>query len=184
MPPIYDGLGQHGRPPPHASGVPVMKSDQESEEHKLALFGDIPEDKRRKFILVEDAQRHQRVRVRVTLDQVKMQEMPDSYRKSNSVFPRSYFDMQMTSPPASPRGRNLFKDDVDEAEPSAPLPGSSVIPVQGLEGVVNVPKPRLTRKKRAIEITLNEVGYRMSWSQSRVFSGRTLFLQKSRKSLL
>lgn len=182
MPPIHDGLG-HSRPPNHAVGVPVSKhDDHDDEERKLAMFGDLPESKRRKFILVDDAQRGTRVRVRVTLDTVKMEEMPDSYRKSNSVFPRSYFAMQMTSPPASPRGSKVFSDEPDvEHDPSFPVAGSTSIPVPTLDGEARVPKPRLTRAKRSKEITLNDLGYRMSWSQSRVFAGRTLFLQKSRK---
>ncbi|ORY12974.1 hypothetical protein BCR34DRAFT_481894 [Clohesyomyces aquaticus] len=169
-------------PPPHGSGVPVAKQEQDEEERKLAMFGDLPESKRRKFILVDDTQRGTRVRVRVTLDTVKMEEMPDSYRKSNSVFPRSYFAMQMTSPPASPRGSHVFSKqdaaDLDD-DPAFPLNGSADIMVPTLDGEVAVPKPRLTRAKRSKEITLNDLGYRMSWSQSRVFAGRTLFLQKS-----
>ncbi|KAG9193328.1 hypothetical protein G6011_03363 [Alternaria panax] len=180
MPPIHDGLG-HPPPPSHAAGVAVSKQqEQDEEERKLAMFGDLPDSKRRKFILVDDAQRGTRVRVRVTLDTVKMEEMPDSYRKSNSVFPRSYFAMQMTSPPASPRGSKVFADEPDiEGDPSFPLAGSTVVPVPTLDGETRVPKPRLTRAKRSKEITLNDLGYRMSWSQSRVFAGRTLFLQKS-----
>ena len=181
MPPMHDGMGHH-RAAPHASGVPVAKQEQDEEDRKVAMFGDLPEAKRRKFILVDDAQRGTRVRVRVTLDTVKMEEMPDSYRKSNSVFPRSYFPMQMTSPPASPRGSRVFKDEADlENEPSFPLSGSSLVPVPTMDGEARVPKPRLTRAKRSKEITLNDLGYRMSWSQSRVFAGRTLFLQKSCK---
>jgi hypothetical protein len=184
MPPIHDGLS-HPPAPSHAAGVPVSKQqEQDEEERKLAMFGDLPDSKRRKFILVDDAQRGTRVRVRVTLDTVKMEEMPDSYRKSNSVFPRSYFAMQMTSPPASPRGSKVFADEPDlESDPSFPLAGSTVVPVPTLDGETRVPKPRLTRAKRSKEITLNDLGYRMSWSQSRVFAGRTLFLQKSRKSM-
>ncbi|KAH8726559.1 hypothetical protein GQ44DRAFT_613659 [Phaeosphaeriaceae sp. PMI808] len=180
MPPLHDGLN-HPRAPPHASGIPAAKqTDQDEEERKLAMFGDLPESKRRKFILVDDAQRGTRVRVRVTLDTVKMEEMPDSYRKSNSVFPRSYFAMQMTSPPASPRGSKVFSDEPDiENDPTFPLAGSQNVPVPTLDGEARVPKPRLTRIKRSKEITLNDLGYRMSWSQSRVFAGRTLFLQKS-----
>ena len=149
------------------------------------MFGDLPDSKRRKFILVEDTQRSTRVRVRVTLDTVKMEEMPDSYRKSNSVFPRSYFAMQMTSPPASPGGSTVFRDDPEgpSHDPTAPRHGSLLVPVQTLEGEVRVPMPRLTKTKRKKEVTLNDLGYRMSWSQSRVFAGRMLFLQKSRKLL-
>jgi hypothetical protein len=182
LPPAHDGL-KYPPPPPHAAGVPASKQqEQDEEERKLAMFGDLPESKRRKFILVDDAQRGTRVRVRVTLDTVKMEEMPDSYRKSNSVFPRSYFAMQMTSPPASPRGSKVFADEPDlENDPSFPLAGSTSVPVPTLDGETRVPNPRLTRAKRSKEIILNDLGYRMSWSQSRVFAGRTLFLQKSRK---
>lgn len=183
IPPIHDGMGSHPPPPPHASSVPVSK--QEEEERNLHMFGDLPEAKRRKFILVDDAQRGTRVRVRVTLDTVKMEEIPDSYRKSNSVFPRSYFALQMSSPPASPRGSKVFDDEAEpEDEPGCPLAGSQMVPVPLLEGgQARVPKPRLTRTKRSKEITLNDLGYRMSWSQGRVFAGRTLFLQKSCKCI-
>jgi len=181
MPPMHDSMGHH--PPPHASSVAVSKQEQDEEERKLAMFGDLPEGKRRKFILVDDAQRGTRVRVRVTLDSVKMEEMPDSYRKINSVFPRSYFPMQMSSPPTSPRGSGVFSDEPDdEDDPSFPLAGRVTVPVPTLDGEATVPRPRLTQTKRTKEITLNDLGYRMSWSQSRVFAGRTLFLQKSRKS--
>lgn len=184
LPPTHEDM-KYPPPPPHAAGVPVSKQqEQDEEERKLAMFGDLPESKRRKFILVDDAQRGTRVRVRVTLDTVKMEEMPDSYRKSNSVFPRSYFAMQMTSPPASPRGSKVFADEPDvESDPTFPLSGSTTVVVPSLDGEARVPKPRLTRAKRSKEITLNDLGYRMSWSQSRVFAGRTLFLQKSRKCL-
>lgn len=181
MPPIHDAMGHHPHQP-HSSSVAVSKQEQDEEERKVAMFGDLPEGKRRKFILVDDAQRGTRVRVRVTLDSVKMEEMPDSYRKINSVFPRSYFAMQMTSPPASPRGSRVFSDEPDnESDPSFPLAGRTTVPVPTPDGDVSVPKPRLTRAKRSKEITLNDLGYRMSWSQSRVFAGRTLFLQKSCK---
>lgn len=149
------------------------------------MFGDLPEARKRKFILVDDTHRATRVRVRVTLDTVKPSEMPDSYRKQNSVFPRSYFPLQMTSPPPSPRGRGMFNDDesAPEDDPTCPVAGSSLVPVETLDGTVEVPQPRLTRAKRTKEITLNELAHRMSWSQSRVFAGRPLFLQKSCKLL-
>lgn len=179
MPPLHDGMGHvSGHAPSHATAVPVSKQDEE--DRNIALFGDLPDSKRRKFILVDDVQRGTRVRVRVMLDQVQMEEMPDSYRKLNSVFPRSYFPMQMTSPPASPRGSRVFDDEAEPANESTPVAGSQLVPVPLLDGTeARVPKPRLTRAKRGKEITLNDLGYRMSWSQSRVFAGRTLFLQKS-----
>ena len=151
---------------------------QEDEDDNVALFGDLPEAKRRKFILVDDAQRGTRVRVRVMLDQVRMAEMPDSYRKINSVYPRSWFATEMQSPPPSPR-RGRWPDDVGPDE-STLSTSRTLVPVPMMDGSeTKVPVPRVTRAQRSKEVTLNDLGYRMSWSQSRVFSGRTLFLQRS-----
>jgi hypothetical protein len=113
------------------------------------------------------------------LDQVRMAEMPDSYRKNNSVYPRSWFATEMQSPPASPR-RGRFPDDVEAEAQGAQA--RVLVPVPMMDGSeAKLPVPRMTRTKRSKEVTLNDLGYRMSWSQSRVFSGRTLFLQRSRK---
>ncbi|KAK7628720.1 hypothetical protein IWX50DRAFT_683445 [Phyllosticta citricarpa] len=184
MPPLEQSMAPVPPPPSHAAST---NKQQEDEERNLELFGDLPEAKRRKFILVDDAQRGTRVRVRVMLDQVNMEEMPDSYRKSNSVYPRSYFPTQMQSPPASPRGTRFFDDPEPEEKDdgtSGPIPvtGRTLVPVPMLDGSeAKVPRPRMTRAKRHKEVTLNDLGYRMTWSQSRVFAGRTLFLQRSRK---
>jgi len=128
-----------------------------------SLFGDIPEHKRRKFILVDDPHRGSRVRVRVMLDQVHMQEIPDSYRKSNSVYPRSFISSQ---------------EDLDNN-------GTEIhtqVVVSMLDGTnMTVPTPPPSSAKRKKENDLNELGYRMSWSQSRVFAGRTMFLQRACK---
>ncbi|KAK8176878.1 hypothetical protein IWX90DRAFT_992 [Phyllosticta citrichinensis] len=182
IPPLEQTMASVPPPPSHAAST---NKQQEDEERNLELFGDLPEAKRRKFILVDDAQRGTRVRVRVMLDQVNMEEMPDSYRKSNSVYPRSYFPTQMQSPPASPRGTRFFDDPEPEEKDdgtSGPIPvtGRTLVPVPMLDGSeAKVPRPRMTRAKRHKEVTLNDLGYRMTWSQSRVFAGRTLFLQRS-----
>jgi hypothetical protein len=159
-------------------GIADDDEDSSNTRNNVALFGDLPEAKRRKFILVDDAQRGTRVRVRVMLDQVRMAEMPDSYRKNNSVYPRSWFATEMQSPPTSPR-RGRWPDDVDGSEAAATM-AQTLVPVPTLDGSdAKLPVPRMTRTKRSKEVTLNDLGYRMSWSQSRVFSGRTLFLQRS-----
>ena len=160
-----------------------------------ALYGDLPESKRRKFILVDDAQRNNRVRVRVTLDQVDMNEMPDSYRRANSVYPRTYYPMQMQdsaegAAARDPRFTMGVDDDDDDDEVDGEVVGGesatvgrTLVPVPLLEGGQRVPVPRISRAKKRRENVLNELGYRMSWSQSRVFAGRILFLQKSRTFL-
>lgn len=189
MPPsLHDGmnpLGSHAVSNPTAVTAAVPKS--EDEERNTALFGDVPEAKRRKFILVDDPHRGARVRVRVMLDQVEMKEIPDSYRKTNSVYPRSYFPMQMQSPKGSARGSRFYEEGDPEGErvdEDVPTKGRTVVPVpmlDGAEGEVAVPK--IARAKRNKEVVLNDLGYRMSWSQSRVFSGRTMFLQRARESI-
>lgn len=178
-PSMHDGMDSLGRP--SGSTTVATSSKGEKEDQNSALFGDLPEGKRRKFILVEDPQRGCRVRVKVMLDQVEMKEIPDSYRKTNSVYPRSYFPMQMQSPPTSARGRRFFEDDAD-VDDGQPTVGRTLVPVpmlDGAEGEVAVPK--IAKIKRNKEELLNDLGYRMSWSQSRVFAGRTMFLQRARK---
>ena len=189
-PPLHDGMDGLGGHPSGPSAVPAKRKASEDAETTAALYGDLPESKRRKFILVDDTQRNSRVRVRVTLDQVEMKEMPDSYRKSNSVFPRAYFPMQMQDIDDKPRDPRTFADD-DAAggsangnsdEPAVLSRTLVPIPLMGEDADANgqVPVPKIGRSKRKRESTLNELGYRMSWSQSRVFAGRILFLQKSR----
>ena len=78
------------------------------------LFPDLPEAKKRKFVLVED--RGSRLRVRVTLNMVDTSEIPDSFRRSNAVNPGSFFPREMESPPPSPTGRRFFPGDLDDVE--------------------------------------------------------------------
>ena len=190
LPSAHEGMdqlssGSHGSAHPVAASQATIDGD---EERNTALFGDLPESKRRKFILVEDTQRGTRVRVRVMLDQVKMDDLPDSYRKGNSVYPRSYFPTEMQSPPTSARGSRFFDDDDDNdtnvADSSRDTTvGRTLVPVPMMDGSeAKVPLPRMNRERRNKEVTLNDLGYRMSWSQSRVFAGRTLFLQRCRRS--
>ncbi|KAK0665875.1 hypothetical protein QBC41DRAFT_327075, partial [Cercophora samala] len=160
------------------------------------LFPDIPEAKKRKFILVEDSDRQSRLRVRVTLDGVDTREIPDSFRKSSSVYPRSYFPREMQSPPPSATGSKFFMDDASDydnteddgttdtegrrAGRGARGRGRTMVKVpmgEGQEGEVAI--PRMRKGFRGKEVRLNDLGYRMAWLQSRVFAGRTVFLQRA-----
>ena len=197
---MHAGLNTSSAPMPHAGSTALASSKrEESRDRTNHLFGGVSEEKRRKFILVDDTQRSQRVRVRVTLDNVMLEEMPDSYRKSNSVYPRSFFPMQLQSPPSSPTGDRFFNDPDQEGDGSVddgkgvvgsasesgkPTIGRTLVPVSLMDGSeAKVPLPRIAKPRRSKELALNDLGYRMSWIQGRVFSGRHLFLQKSRKSL-
>ncbi len=139
----------------------VSKEQQDRDEQESALFGDLPEGKKRKFILVDDTQKNARVRVKVTLDQVNVQDIPDSYRKQNSVYPRSYYPIQMQSEP--PAGR--FSTEDAEADDGAPTIGRMTVPCTTTEGESQLEVSQLTRGKRDRERKINELGYRMAWGQ-------------------
>jgi hypothetical protein len=181
MPSVHGGMDPMH---PSASTLAAPAARQEEREsHKRKLFGDLPETKRRKFILVEDAERNNRARVRVTLEDVNMEDMPDSNLKINSVYPRSYYPRQVGSPSASPRTRGIFDDEDDTAgESGATTRGKTLVRVPLLDGSdAEMAIPRMTKSRRNKELMLNELGARMSWAQSRVFHQRILFLQKSRR---
>ncbi|KAM3083710.1 hypothetical protein ACMFMG_002180 [Clarireedia jacksonii] len=171
-----------GRAPmPHGSR-PIAARSKSEEEDRASLFGDLPEAKKRKFILVEDPVKGSRIRVRVTLDTVDINEIPDSFRKSNSVYPRSWFPVQMQSPPPSAHGSRFFQeDDVDsEVDAGRARRGRTMVTVplaDGGEG--EIATPRMRKSQRIKEVKLNDLGYRMTWHQGRVFADKTVFLQKA-----
>lgn len=173
----------------HNGPIAARKHEDKSDEEDKVLFGDIPEAKKRKFILVDDPGKGGRVRVRVTLDTVDIKEIPDSFRKSNSVFPRSWFPVQMQSPPPSASGSRFFED--DDEDDGVEVDGGrgqqrgrgrrhTMVTVPLGDGrEAEVPTPRMRRSWRTKEVRLNELGYRMTWHQSRVFADKTVFLQKA-----
>ena len=161
-------------------------NEEDASDRKRPLT-DFPDSKRRKFILIDDVQRGTRVRVRVMLDNVRMSDMPDSHLRVNSVYPRSYYPRHMCSLPGSPEdGLDKWSEDAssDEGEDGRyKTVGKWSVGVPVLEGsVLRLRVPRTTKVRRARECALNEVGYRMSWSQAKTFNGRTLFMQRSRES--
>ena len=90
--------------------------------------------------------------------------------------------MQMQSPPTSSRGRR-FVDEENIEDNGEPTVGRTLVPVPMLDGAEGeVAVPRIAPSKKEKEELLNDLGYRMSWSQSRVFAGRTMFLQRARTS--
>ncbi|KAK0368097.1 hypothetical protein CLIM01_14547 [Colletotrichum limetticola] len=175
----------------HAGAISARRHSRSDNGEPEDLFPNIPEAKKRKFILVEDNVRGSRLRVRVTLDGVDTKEIPDSFRKGASVFPRSYFPREMQSPPPSATGTKFFQEDADEEDDgvedtegrsSRRGRGNSKsmvkVPIgENTEGEVAI--PRMRKSVRGKEVRLNDLGYRMAWLQSRVFAGRTVFLQRA-----
>ena len=189
MPPLLrdSGLSSLGRHPTIATSNRMAADlDDDQSPSNEELFGQLPDGKRRTFILVEDPQRGSRVRVKVGLDKVKMDEIPDSYRKNNAVYPRTYFPIQMKDAPVLNDSNKRFF--ADAAEHAADIDDSTVgrttVPAPSLDGERPVDVPQLSRRRHRKEVLLNDLAYRLSWSQSRVFAGRMLFLQRSRESTL
>lgn len=183
MAPPIQGMHQYGRPGGNTSMSVHQKEDKyEKDQGAVELFGDVPEGKRRKFILVEDTQKNARIRVKVTLDQIAMSEIPDSYRKSNSVYPRAYYPVQLQSTSETTGGGRFSDEDVEDLDNAPPTVGRMAVSCQTSDGASHVDIPQLSRSKRDRERRINELGYRMAWGQSRVFSGRPVFLARARMS--
>ncbi|OTB03941.1 hypothetical protein M426DRAFT_59398 [Hypoxylon sp. CI-4A] len=186
MPPVHDGLGGS-----HHSTIVARRMSRDDDKNPEGLFPDIPDAKKRKFILVEDNKRNSRLRVRVTLEEVNPKEIPDSFRKSSAVFPRSYFPREMQSPPPSATGSRFFEDDLsdDNVEVDAGRPGRArrgnvrertMVKAPMSDGhEAEVAIPRVRKGSRIKEVRLNDLAYRMAWMHSRVFAGRTVFLQRA-----
>ncbi|KAK2930039.1 hypothetical protein FoTM2_010379 [Fusarium oxysporum f. sp. vasinfectum] len=176
---------------PHSGGaVPAKRHSKANADEPDDLFPDIPEAKKRKFILVEDNVRGSRLRVRVTLEGVDTNEIPDSFRKGASVFPRSYFPREMQSPPPSATGSRFFGEDHDDdgteetegresSRRGVNRTGKEMVKVPMGESSGEIAIPRMRKSTRGREVRLNDLGYRMAWLQSRVFAGRTVFLQRA-----
>ncbi|CAI7656635.1 unnamed protein product [Penicillium manginii] len=190
MPPMLrdSGLGAMSRHPEIATSsrmeapavAATADTDDEQSPSNEDLFGQLPGGKRRTFILVEDPQRGSRVRVKVGLDKINMDDLPDSYRKLNAVYPRTYFPVQMKDAPgASVPSKRYFRDDAEVADDDALTVGRTTVPAPSLDGERDIVVPKLSRRGHRKEVMLNDLGYRLSWSQSRVFAGRMLFLQQS-----
>ncbi|KAG4221632.1 hypothetical protein PC116_g29892 [Phytophthora cactorum] len=186
MPPIHDGLSNS-----HHSTIVARRMSRDDDKNPEGLFPDIPDAKKRKFILVEDNKRNSRLRVRVTLEDVNPKEIPDSFRKSSAVFPRSYFPREMQSPPPSATGSQFFQDDLsdDNVEVDGGRTGRArrgnardrvMVKAPMSDGnEAEVAIPRIRRGTRIKEVRLNDLAYRMAWMHSRVFAGRTIFLQRA-----
>jgi hypothetical protein len=180
-------LSALGRHHTIATSSPMDHTSAETNDDNISpsnedLFGQLPDGKRRTFILVEDPQRGARVRVKVMLDKVNMDEIPDSYRMSNAVYPRTYFPVQMKDAPGtSVPNKRFFRDDTEHGDESDATVSRTSVLAPSLDGEREIDVPQLSRRRHHKEVMLNDLGYRMSWSQSRVFAGRTLFLQRSRK---
>ncbi|KAI0399504.1 hypothetical protein F4802DRAFT_589318 [Xylaria palmicola] len=188
VPPMQDGLGgaHHG-----AIAARRQSPGEDDDDKPDGLFPEIPSSKKRKFILVDDEKRGNRLRARVLLEDVRMKEIPDSFRKRSAVFPRSYFPREMQDPPPSATGSRFFEDDLsdDDVEVDGGRTGRSRTSRTKAHDMVKIPLgdgteteaavPRMRNSNRRKEVRLNDLGYRMAWLNGRPFAGRTIFMQRA-----
>ena len=188
MPPqLHNGIDSM---PAHATVSAATAMDTKNEDSSASPEGkpEGKESKERKFFTVEDPERsNHKVRVKLALHECPIHQAPDSYRRKNSVFPRSWFPQEMQLSPSSrgPRGRFLEdRDDAaavaDAAEDDEGEVGTTMVKVPMLEGRDGELKvPGLGWRARKKDDMLNDMGYRISWSNGRTFPDRILFLQQS-----
>jgi len=174
-------LSSHGQV--HAIPTPTPTRKVEYGEEEAKFFSDIAKVIPRKSITVKDIEKDTNVRVNVKLDGVSLDEIPDSFRQKNSVYPRSYYARHMQSPPRS--GASSVYDDsgIDTVGARfAPSVGRIVVPVTLQDNwETELAIPRTTKSRRTKERALNDLGCRMTWDYVQNFTERPLFVQRSRE---
>jgi len=201
MPPqMHNGMG--GLPDHVAvsasTGIPTAlptkrEASSSPEMEHSDLLANLPGNKKpRKYVVVNDTENANKgVRIKFDLKDVNLADVPDSYRERNSVFPRSWYPVQMQLSPGEKserRGRfvRCRDDDAEEGDGGRGEGlhvGSVMVKVpmlEGREGGLKV--PGLGRRVREREEAFNELGYRISWNGTRVMDTRVVFLQRCRES--
>ena len=159
-----------------------LSPSPETKPGHTCLPGKPPEVRQSKYFNVEDPERsNHKVRVRLALHDCPIHEVPDDFRKRHSVYPRSWFPAQIQLSPSSRESRGRFLQERDDTEvKDEGVIGTTLVQVpmlEGREGDLKV--PGLGRQARDKEEQLNEMGYRISWNQRKLFADRVLFLQQS-----
>lgn len=146
----------------------------------------VPEAKKRKLFTMRDPENNNPVRVKINLEGVNLNEMPDSYRRDNSVYPRAFFPVEMKLSPGARKskrreGRFFDEEDNEEDFQDGGGVGRTMVRVPMIEGEGEVPVPRLGKREREKEEMLNDLGYRICWGHRRSFARRILLIQQTCK---
>ena len=141
----------------------------------------------RKFIHVHDpGHSPNKVRVKLDLNEVKINEVVDDFRERNSVYPRSCVRAQMQMNADEKRQKRLkarfVESDLVLGEGFDT--GRTMVKIPTSEGDVEAPVPRLGKRTSEREERLNDAGYRIGWEQIQKYDRRIIFLQRSRESEL
>ena len=129
-------------------------------------------DTGRRTITIKDRQRDNVVRVSVKTRNIDLDEMPDSFRREYSVFPRAHYPRQGLSS-SSTESETLNPETKTES-----LVTWDQIPL----GQWRLPMVAEERKKQ--ERQMNDLGQHITWGKPQLFSGRNLLLQTTRKLLI
>ena len=171
--------------PPSMPSASSTRSSVMSTAYPTKTLSELyPQVPGKKFINVHDyGNSPNKVRVKLDLREVKMDEVVDDFRERNSVCPRSYFPHQMPLTVQEKRQKRLddrFSENDDEDCDGLGF-GRTTVRVPTLDGEVEAPAPRLGKHVGEQEEMLNDLGYRISWDQCQKYDKRKLFLQRSRK---
>lgn len=146
-----------------------------------------PEAKKRKLFTVRDLEKNIPVRVKINLEGINVNEMPDPYRREHSIYPRAFSPVGMKLSPRTRKAERREQRFIDEEDNEEGLDddmgiGQTTVKVpmvDGREGDISV--PRLGRRQLEKEKMLNDLGYRICWGHGRSFSRRILLIQRTGK---
>ena len=134
------------------------------------------------FINVSDpghGHKSDKVRVKLDLSDMDTDEIVDDIRMRNCVYPRSFSPRQIADSPQVQKMREARNFEQEGDEPGSVGIGQTLVRVETLDGEAEVPVPRLGKRVRQKDQILNDLGYRISYSQIRRYYGRVSFLQRS-----
>lgn len=120
-----------------------------------------------------------KVRVKLDLSDMDTDEIVDDIRMRNCVYPRSFSPRQIADSPQVQKMREARNFEQEGDEPGSVGIGQTLVRVETLDGEAEVPVPRLGKRVRQKDQILNDLGYRISYSQIRRYYGRVSFLQRS-----
>ena len=167
--------------PPSQSTKSSFPSPSSSSKDLSSFYPNLPG---KKFINVTDpGNSPNRVRVKLDLRDVDMDEIIDDFRERNSVFPRSYFPDQLRLTSQEQRQKRTAGRfvETDEGNEDGFGVGRTIVKVPTLDGETEAPVPRIAKRIGEEEEMLNDLGYRIGWDQVSKFDRRVTFLQRSRE---
>jgi len=165
--------------PTSATKTEFSPPSSPAKKHSSLLKELDPGASKRTYVVVHDHEtQSKKVRVKIDIESVQVEQIPDSYRRDNSVYPRSFFPAQMVMSPREKREKRAagrFDEEGLGMGVGSTLVKIPMVDVEERE----VPLPRMGKNVGEREERLNDLGYRISWEKGRHYAGRVLTLQRS-----